>query len=178
MHPLCPRDFPELSSWIAPALENHAAMLEQTLNEKFPGATPDHLASVRTQYMDPQASTGLLSPEINFSQSFNFQPGTSPDTERMREWQPPQTPAVFERRTDGPVLEGHGGRNPLSPRGPTSQALATTSRMVASFPVQPAATRPEGMDKIPTTTAASFFRTYFQFIHPQYPFLGLKDCGG
>jgi hypothetical protein len=33
------------------------------------------------------------------------------------------------------------------------------------------------MEDIPTAAAASFFRTYFQSIHPQYPFLGVKECG-
>lgn len=43
--------------------------------------------------------------------------------------------------------------------------------------VQEVSTKPEGVDEIPTATAASFFRTYFQAIHPQYPFLSVKECG-
>jgi hypothetical protein len=33
------------------------------------------------------------------------------------------------------------------------------------------------MEDIPTAAAASFFRTYFQSIHPQYPFLSVGECG-
>lgn len=159
------------------ALENHAALLEQTLNDKYPGSAPDHLESVRTQYLGAQASNSLPSPGINFLQNFDFQSGTSPDAERMWNWQPTQTPAVFGGRADGPVHDGHGGPNHSSPPDLTAQALSATPRMTAILPTQPVTVRPEVLDEIPTATAASFFRTYFQFIHPQYPFLSLKDCG-
>ncbi len=36
---------------------------------------------------------------------------------------------------------------------------------------------PPRSDEISTSTGASFFQTYFQFIHPQYPFLDLQECG-
>ena len=162
-----------------PALENHAAMLERTLNEKYPGAAPDHLDSVRTLYLRPQTSTSLPSPGPSFPQTFDLQSGTSPDAERnsMWNWQPNQTPAVFGSRDEGPIFDGQGGQNHSSPPDLTAQALSATPRLAASLPAQSITTRSEAVDEIPTATAASFFRTYFQAIHPQYPFLSIKECG-
>jgi hypothetical protein len=168
--PVVQENFQNYPAGYVPALENHAAMLEKTLNEKYPGLAPDHLESVRTLYLGPQASNSLPSPGVQFNQLFDFQPGASPDAERMWNWQPTQTPAVFGGGPSGPVHDGLGGQNHSSP-------LDLTAGLSASLPTQPAAARPEGMDEIPTATAASFFRTYFQFIHPQYPFLSIKECG-
>ena len=101
----------------------------------------------------------------------------SPDAERMWNWQPTQIPAVFGEPADGPVHDRYGAQNHSSPPDLTAQTLSATPRMTASVPTHSIAPRPEVVDEIPTATAASFFRTYFQFIHPQYPFLSIKDCG-
>lgn len=159
-----------------PALEHHAAMLERTLNERYTGAAPDHLDSVRTQYLGPNMTNAPGQSGNTIPQSYEFQSGTSPDAERSWQWQVPQTPDVFGRHLDAPLLDGDIGQSHSSPPDLTVQALSATPLIAPILPVQPVA-RHEGMDEIPTATAASFFQTYFQFIHPQYPFLSIKDCG-
>lgn len=158
-----------------PALENHAAMLERTLNERFPGTSLDHLEGVRNQYLDPALSaTG----DVGNSYNYDYLPGTSPDTERVWQWQIPQTPTMPSGRAGGPVQMRDFGANQASPPDFTAQTLSSSAP--TRTPIQPFQglnTKPEGVDEIPTATAASFFRTYFQAIHPQYPFLSVKDCG-
>jgi hypothetical protein len=72
---------------------------------------------------------------------------------------------------------GVQGQNNSSPPDLAVQASPTPPRSVPRLPSQIHEPRPEGMEDIPTAAAASFFRTYFQSIHPQYPFLGVKECG-
>jgi hypothetical protein len=174
--PVVQEPFQNYPAGYVSALENHAAMLERTLTEKYPGAASDHLDSVTNQFLGSIATTDFSQSRGNMPQNFDFQPGTSPDTENAWQWQPPQTPDVFGGRIDAPLLDGNRGQNHSSPPDLTVQELSATPRMAPNLPIQPVA-RPEGVDEIPTATAASFFRTYFQFIHPQYPFLSIKDCG-
>ena len=159
-----------------PALEHHAAMLERSLNEKYPGAAPDHLDFVRNQYLGHQTTNAPGQSGNTIFQNYEYQAGTSPEVERPWQWQVPQTPDVFGQQLDATLLDGDLGQSHSSPPDLIVQALSASPLMAPGLPVQPMS-RQEGMDEIPTATAASFFRTYFQFIHPQYPFLSIKDCG-
>lgn len=159
-------------------------MLERTLNERYPGTSLDHLEGVRTQYLGSQAS--VTPGDVGQSYSYDYLPGTSPDTERIWQWQMPQTPAVPSGRMGGAMqMRELGASHPSppdltrpSPPDYSSQQLSSSApRRDSVQQVQVVSTKPEGVDEIPTATAASFFRTYFQAIHPQYPFLSVKDCG-
>ncbi|KUJ16886.1 uncharacterized protein LY89DRAFT_718614 [Mollisia scopiformis] len=138
-----------------PALENHAAMLERTLNERFPAL--DHLGS----------GPPVTGDEVGQSYNYDYLAGTSPDTERIWQWQVPQTPNT-PGRTGGSVQLRDLGTNQPSP--PDFTAPRQT-------PIQAIQGLSTNSEQIPTATAASFFRTYFQAIHPQYPFLSVQDCG-
>ena len=159
------------------ALEHHAAVLERTLNEQVPGTPLDHLESVRTQYLGSQPPSRLQLDVSGNPQSLQLDSltGTSPETERAWHWQPPQTPSILGGRPGSHVPVANRVQNHSSP--PDFAALSATPMLAPSMPVQTLIGRQEPVDEIPTATAASFFRTYFQFIHPQYPFLSLKDCG-
>ncbi|KAI9742374.1 MAG: hypothetical protein M1818_003907 [Claussenomyces sp. TS43310] len=148
------------------SLEQHAASLERTLNATFPGAAPDHLHDVQAQFPGME------------------QIGVSPDDAIQYQWQNPQSSASpdansFENVMGGyqeaDVLVGLMGGLQSSPRGTNvNDASPTLEVSDTAMPASILSTQP---DQIPTATAASFFRTYFWYIHPQYPFLNLKDCG-
>lgn len=159
-------------------------MLERTLNERYPGTSLDHLEGVRTQCLDSQVP--VTPSDVGQSYNYDYLAGTSPDTERIWQWQMPQTPNLPSRRMGGPVqMRDLGASQPsppnltqASPPDFSSQQLSSSApRRVSIQQGQGGSTKPEGVDEIPTATAASFFRTYFQAIHPQYPFLSVKDCG-
>ena len=159
------------------ALERHAAVLERTLNERVPGTALDHLESVRTQYLGSQPTNRpqLEIPRNAQSLQLDSLTGSSPEAERTWHWQPPQTPNFPVDRPDSHAAMGSRGQNHSSP--PDFAALSATPMLAPNMPTQSLIVRQEPVDEIPTATAASFFRTYFQFIHPQYPFLSVKDCG-
>lgn len=161
-----------------PALENHAAILEQTLNERFPGSALDHLDNVRTQYLGTPLPA-VQDFEGQQTSGFDGFVGTSPESERMWQWQPPQTPTQLPSMMNVPMEINNTGVHQASPPGFVAQASASAPRSfhIGSMPTQAVGSRSEGMDEVPTATAASFFRIYFQFIHPQYPFLSIKECG-
>jgi hypothetical protein len=158
------------------ALENHAAMLEQTLSRQFPGSTNDHLNSVRPQLEVRPSSFAASSSRDAFPPNFGFHPDSSPEIERSW-WQPPQLPNAVG---DQVIAFGSTGLNHPSPpdfAALPAQALSVTSFLGPSPVLRESVMRVEGVDEIPTATAASFFRTYFQYIHPQYPFLDIETCG-
>lgn len=149
-------------------------MLERTLNERYPGSAADHLDNIQGQSLDSSA------PAV---QGFHFQPqapdfqfGTSPVSEDLWQWNPPQTASQLPAMMGLPnQTDTRGVRN--SPPDYTTQGMSGGTVMASSLPSQGIIPRPDGVDDIPTATAASFFRIYFQFIHPQYPFLSVKECG-
>lgn len=161
-----------------PALENHAAMLGRTLNERVPGLAQDHLDNVWTQFL------GSPVPAMH---NFDSQPpsrlddqvGTSPESERLWQWQPPQTSAQLHSLMDAPIQLNNAWGHQASPPDFAARVISSAPRLTQSMhlPFQGMSARSERVDDIPTATAASFFRIYFQFIHPQYPFLSLEECG-
>ncbi|KAH7313010.1 hypothetical protein BKA65DRAFT_484202 [Rhexocercosporidium sp. MPI-PUGE-AT-0058] len=160
------------------ALENHAAMLERTLNERFPDLAHDHLDNVRTQFLRlPVAAIQNLDtrPPARLDGPF----GTSPDSETLWQWQPPQTPTRLSSQMDAPIQISNPSGHQASPPDFATQASSSAPRLIQnmSFPFQGITARSEVVDDIPTATAASFFRIYFQFVRPQYPFLSLEECG-
>jgi hypothetical protein len=78
---------------------------------------------------------------------------------------------------DDPLCLRNGGLSGSHPSPSDFTALPAQTPLANPRPILNSVARQEGMDEIPTTTAASFFRTYFQFIHPQYPFMDVKACG-
>lgn len=146
-------------------------MLERTLNERFPGTALDHLDAVRNRQFISGAS---ISNDAGQSYNYDYLAGASPDTERIWQWQAPQTPTLQSGR-----INSQPQGEQLSTSQPSSRnALSSTaSGNSAALGFQESSAKPEGVDDIPTGTAASFFRTYFQAIHPQYPFLSVTDCG-
>jgi len=148
------------------SLEQHAAALERTLNEQFPGSAPDHLHAAHEHF-------------LSFDRS-----GTSPEGMGQYQWPLAQTPFI----ADVDIFEGFNSTaqqdtetfidllgqanqslHEPHPRGPSvmTMAKAGLNQYVAS------SKEPE---QIPTASAASFFWTYFSYIHPQYPFLSPNDC--
>lgn len=97
----------------------------------------------------------------------------------------PQTPDMPSARLGGPIQMRDLGANQQSPPDFTrpsppdfsAQQLSSSAPRRESIQQVQGKMKPEGVDEILTATAASFFRTYFQAIHPQYPFLSVKDCG-
>jgi hypothetical protein len=133
-------------------------MLERIINEQVPGTAPDHLDSVRTQYLGGGSAAGPSHNSQNYTpRQLDFNTGTSPDADSIWNWQP-QTPNAAGTG-QAYFHTGAQGQNNPSPEGQITES------------------RPEGMEDIPTAAAASFFRTYFQSIHPQYPFLSVRECG-
>jgi hypothetical protein len=151
------------------ALENHAAMLERTLNERYQGMAVDYLGSVRPQY-EPRPAPIL---DLSHLSRLDFPTGTSPEAERIWQWPAPQTPIAVSGMMEAPLHQDTRANSHSSP----SEANRQSRGLSLSLPNQGVASRPDGMDEIPTATGASFFRTYFQAIHPQYPFLSVKECG-
>ncbi|PVH82740.1 hypothetical protein DL98DRAFT_570350 [Cadophora sp. DSE1049] len=176
--PVIPDSMQSYPAGYVPALENHAAILEQTLNERFPGTALDHLDNVRTQYLGTPLPV-MQDFEGQQPSGFDGLMGTSPESERMWQWQPPQTPTQLPSSMNAPMQIGSIGMHQASPPGFAPQATATAPRLIqnVSMTSHGVGPRSEGMDDIPTATAASFFRIYFQFIHPQYPFLSIRECG-
>lgn len=143
-------------------------MLERTLNERYPGSALDHLGSVRTGY-ESQTSAAMEFSQIS---RLELPTNTSPEAERIWQWPTPQTPTLLSGMMD-PLHHGIRANSHSSPPDFTGQAQGLSR----SLPNQIITARQGGMDEIPTATAASFFRIYFQAIHPQYPFLSVKSCG-
>jgi hypothetical protein len=173
-----PESYQNYPAGYVSALENHAAMLERTLNEQQPGTTLDHLQSMRPQPLDlrlaGEASMEAMTNSMNGFTNFPF--GTSPEEESIWGWQPPQTPSLIAGGLDMPLPPAAITHSHSSPLGFGTQLSMSVPQLPSSSPNQNALARPEGIDDIPTATAASFFRTYFQFTHPQYPFLNIPDC--
>jgi len=152
-------------------------MLENTLHGRFLGSASDHLTDVSPLGIRPTTGHSLPSPGISYSQPFSSQIHPAPEAERMSHWQPPLIPNVMR---DSSILGSIDEQNHSSPPDFAALPAQTISAPPGLTPILPQPTpvnRTEGMDDIPTATAASFFRTYFQFIHPQYPFLSISDCG-
>ncbi|EPE34298.1 Zn2/Cys6 DNA-binding protein [Glarea lozoyensis ATCC 20868] len=144
------------------ALEDHAASLEKELSQKFPSAAADH--------MDFEGSLGVVSnrPLLSPNANANFQP--LPESDMSWQWQNPQTP--HDMRTNSNAHIAFGVNN-TSPPQLSSWSQPSILESGFSHPKSPVASR---QNDIPVCTAASYFRTYFQFVHPQYPFLELDKC--
>ena len=158
------------------SLEEHVAALERTLNEKLPGASPDHLV-LRDHFVNSHtAGEPSLDPALSHNPYFyEIQNGTSPEADRSWQWQTPQTPNILTGAMAIPI--GSRANDHSSPPDIAAQSIASASQLASSFPIQRMVTpKSDGPEDIPTATAASFFRTYFNTIHPQYPFLSIKDC--
>lgn len=97
-------------------------------------------------------------------------PGSYPEMEGMWEW--PQNPAGL-----GDSQIGTFGHSSPPDFGALPAQTLPLARTPAAYPSTGLGVRTETLDQVPVATAASFFRTYFQVVHPQYPFLSLKDCG-
>lgn len=151
-------------------------MLERTLNERYPGSALDHLDSARNQHL---GSGNSIFSDVGQSCNYDYLAGTPPDLERIWQWQAPQTPTMPLGRIGNQVGDLNASQLPASPLVFVAHALSLSAPRNPSTrpPIQEQSARLEGVDEIPTATAASFFRTYFQAIHPQYPFLSVKDCG-
>jgi hypothetical protein len=150
-------------------------MLERIINEQFPGTAPDHLDSVRTQYLGGGSAAGPSHNSQNYTpRQLDFNTGTSPDGDSIWNWQP-QTPNAAGTG-QAYFHTGAQGQNNPSP-DLAVQASPTPPRSLPRLSGQITESRPEAMEDIPTAAAASFFRTYFQSIHPQYPFLSVRECG-
>lgn len=158
------------------ALENHAAMLEHTLNEQFPGTAMDHLDAVRVrqQSIPALATIQASSTQLPPIPIFGSQPSVSPEFERSRLWHQPSSIPVIESSLIGRSLQNHP--SPPDFALLSAQTLSESPSLTAGTRNQILTTRTETLDEIPTSTAASFFQTYFQCVHPQYPFLSIEDC--
>ncbi|KAF4620213.1 hypothetical protein G7Y89_g14609 [Cudoniella acicularis] len=163
------------------ALEKHAAMLEISLNEQNPGMAMDHLG--------PQFSSSHLiaTPSLEFSgssQNPSFHPeahaGASPDVQMLWDWQDPQTTEHFGNGITQPLKATSRARNNSIPVDlAVGRNSASSSLVSSSLPNNHVSFggNPDPSNDIPVATAASYFRTYFQFIHSQYPFLSMRQCG-
>jgi len=153
-------------------------MLERSLNEQQPGTAIDHLQSMSSQpldlALDGEASMDMMANSMNSFATFPF--GTSPDEDRMWGWQPPHAPGLIASGMNIPLPSTAMDHSHSSLLEFDNQLDMPVPQLPDNPPTQKPSTRPEGIDDIPTATAASFFRTYFQFIHPQYPFLNELDC--
>lgn len=157
------------------SLEDHVAALERSLNEKLPGTSTDHLES-RDQLMNSRAAKPSIDSTFN-SNPYYFDPqnGHSSEAERGWQWQQPQSPTIMTEAMAIP-LSGRANDH-SSPPDFAAQSVASASQLASSLPIQRMIIpKSDGPEDIPTATAASFFRTYFQSIHPQYPFLSIQDC--
>lgn len=135
------------------SLEQHAATMESLVNERIPGLNSDHLHYVMDepqQYMD---STRRAS-----------------DLEDCMLWQVSQTTQEIgvESNLEHPGLQPHRD-------SPGHNSASSLEFRLEPQPPRNREQLPEA-DDIPVPIGASFFRTYFEFIHPQYPFLNLQEC--
>ena len=157
------------------ALENHAAMLEHTLNEQIPGTAMDHLDAVRVRQQSIPASTTIQASSTQLPPIlvFGSQSSVSPEFERSRLWHQPSSISVIEPSLIGRSVRSHP--RPPDFALPSAQTLSG-SPSVAPLRNHMLTSKTEKLDEVPTSTAASFFQTYFQCVHPQYPFLSIEDC--
>lgn len=163
------------------SLENHVATLERTLNDRFPGTSNDHLDFRSQQMNNPHSFAESSSLDTTFSANpFLFDlgnSGNSPDADTSWQWQVPQTPALLSGPVDIPHSSMRRGTNHSSTPEFTSHSVLSASQFPYNLSTHQGKPRTQdGPEDIPTATAASFFKTYFQFIHPQYPFLCVKQC--
>lgn len=133
------------------ALENHVAMLEQSLNG-FNGSASDHLDAGRSQPLHVGHSGFTPSPSgVGQSQPFSMQAGSSTEVERAWYWQPPQIGNTFDDS-----LFAQGGLSVSHPSPPDFAALPAQTPLASPRPANPpkqtAVIRQEGMDEIPTAT--------------------------
>jgi hypothetical protein len=174
--PVVQDTFQNYPAGYVPALENHAAILEQMLNQNHPGypkPTSDNLLqsgsfdSTGSHVSGPVSINGFGNSGGDVSRNISFQTGMTPDVDNP--WQyaiPPMRASMNTQRR-----QSHS-----SPPDMTFQALSATPKIASSPPAKPWV-RLKVIDDIPMATAASLFRTYFDFIHPQYPFLSIKESG-
>ncbi|RDW69241.1 hypothetical protein BP6252_08261 [Coleophoma cylindrospora] len=147
------------------SLELHAADLERKLNERLPGSAADHLPFMISPQREPPRRSVERGSHVLFQEPTVLRNPRSPyyvGTLRD-EWHPPElVPDAAARIRSSP--------QDLSTFADYYRAGTSSMSPPQDYHV-PAAT-----EDITISTAASFFRTYFAYIHPQYPFLSIEDC--
>lgn len=152
-------------------------MLERSLNAQHPGSALDHL----DQFINPDLGRR---PSVNFppfsqstSHAFQSTSGTSPDVQMIWDWQPSDTTEVFGNSITDALPIDTRRRDHSSPIDHAGANSAPSSLVSTGIPHQASGRNPDTSEPISIPIAASFFRIYFQFIHPQYPFLDIQQCG-
>lgn len=153
-------------------------MLERSLNSQFPGTAADHL--------EPMELYSVAGQALNLAEEYpahasELDPSFSPTAQGTRQLQQAQThnPDLLTGRISfrrDSIVQNNVG-SIVSPPSLEVQASPTSSRATQSPKTVESTTQVEGMNDVPVLVAASFFRTYFQSIHPQYPFLSIQECG-
>lgn len=158
------------------ALENHTAMLEHTLNEQFPGTAMDHLDAVRVRQQSISTRNTIQTSPIQPPSIpiFSSYPGASPELERSQPWHQPSSITAIAPPQIGSSMQNHP--SPPDFASLYAQPILDSPSIAVGLRNQMSKTRTESLDEIPPSTAASFFQTYFQCVHPQYPFLSIESC--
>lgn len=172
--PVVPESYQSYPASYVTALEDHAAVLERTLNEQQAGTTTEQFEFVGSQPLGiPQTQRSFFGfSETSTSDLVDAEFDTLLGEEGDVSWQNPQTPNLFTGSLDLAYQSDGIDHNYAQP----SKDMPAMSSMPSSYLSQTEVKHPASIDPIPVSTAASFFRTYFQCIHPQYPFLSIKDC--
>jgi hypothetical protein len=69
--------------------------------------------------------------------------------------------------TQPPAIQGSQLTNPVEPESHSTGAAHSITQSTAIT-----------MAGISTSEGASFFQTYFEIVHPRYPFLDVEECSG
>lgn len=149
------------------SLEQHAAELERKLNERLPGSAADHMpvaTDLTPQGECPRRSADRES-HILFQEPGDLSNTRNPSYARTLrdQWHAPDILPDATQRT-------HSDNHDIVTFAEYHRSSVSSASPPQDFNV------PSATEDITISTAASFFRTYFAYIHPQYPFLSIEDC--
>jgi hypothetical protein len=168
------------------SLEQYIADLESSLHRQVPGSASDHLFGASLD-APPSSSFQQLDAEFNIGM---FQDAVEATDPTIVSYLPPLYPK--DTAYDHAMAELQQSENlfsitenPVHPLPHTTTGIVTSTSAPVSVPVpahdgnafEPsAAPTAPAVSSVSVPEGASFFQTYFELVHPRYPFLDVEEC--
>lgn len=166
------------------SLEQHVAELEVSLQQQISRSTSGRLFGAS----HPLPAPCSTSPQIDVTQfsTTMFQDASGSTDPMILSYLPPlysgdtiydqtlaelqQQESLFSITQQNPIH--HARQTPISPIAVASVASAPIAATLDFFSTPAAAST----SSVSIPEGASFFQTYFEVIHPRYPFLDVEEC--
>jgi hypothetical protein len=183
----------------ASSLEQHTAELEKSLSQRVPGSVADHLYQHSTHAHSQSQSQTQTQPQSSRGRSaagpIETVDGTSVavdvfadgsnSTDPLYSYLPPFDPANYDLSMLEPTDDLFSIIPPQAAHLPTSRAVQQQqpppptvdqgSDTTVPIHTLSQSTGPT-LSEVSINEGATFFQTYFEVIHPRYPFLDVEEC--